>query len=144
MGSSPTGPSTTFKLKDFSGKSFCFGMIKVMSKAQETAELYFRLSNKSDFEGIAKLLNDSTTYSSQNTGLYVGKEEIIKMQKTFHGAFSSLKWAVESVNEIKPGVVMFEYTFSATKPDGEKIKSSGLEYIVVNDDKILHIEVRNK
>jgi hypothetical protein len=115
-----------------------------MSNAQETAERYFQLSNKSDFENIAKLFTDTTTYSSQSTGLYVGSDDIIRMQKTFHGSFSALNWEVESVTEIKPDIVLFEYEFNASKPDGEKIKSSGIEYVIVKDDKILHIEIRNK
>ena len=110
----------------------------------EIAEHYFDLSNKSDFANISKLFADSTTYSSQNTGLYLGKTDIIAMQKSFHAKFSSLKWRVNSVKEVKPGIILFDCDFSAEMQNGEKIESSGLEYVVVHDGKIQHIEIRNK
>ena len=110
----------------------------------EIATYYFDLSNKSDFAHIAKLFTDSTTYSSHNTGLYLGKDDIIAMQKAFHGKFASLKWQINSVEEVKPGIVLFDYDFLAEMSNGEKIKSSGLEYVIVHDGKIQHIEIRNK
>jgi uncharacterized membrane protein len=110
----------------------------------EIAKHYFDLSNKSDFESIASLLTPSTTYSSQNTGLYVGKDDIMAMQRDFHGKFSVLKWRVNSVEEVKPGIVLFDYDFRAELPSGEKVESSGLEYIIVHSGRIQHIEVRNK
>jgi hypothetical protein len=110
----------------------------------EIAKHYFDLSNKSDFVHISQLLTDSTTYSSQNTGLYLGKDDIIAMQKAFHGKFSSLEWRINSEEEVKSGVILFDYDFSAEMPSGEKIKSSGLEYVIIHDGKIQHIEIRNK
>ena len=110
----------------------------------EIAKYYFDVSNKSDFDRIASLLTDSTTYSSQNTGLYLGKDDIIAMQKAFHGKFSSLNWQVNSTEEVKPGIILFDYDFLAEMPSGEKVKNSGLEYIIVHDGKIQHIEIRNK
>lgn len=110
----------------------------------EIAKHYFELSNQSDFANISTLFTPATTYSSQNTGLYLGKDDIIAMQKSFHGKFSSLKWRVNSVEEVKPGIILFDYDFSAETPDGEQIKSSGLEYVIIHDGKIQHIEIRNK
>jgi hypothetical protein len=110
----------------------------------EIAKHYFDLSNESDLTGIASLFTDSTTYSSQVTGLYLGKDEILKMQKIFHGKFSSLRWRVNSIEEVKPGIVKFSYDFVAETPGGEKIKSSGIEYIIIHGGKIQHIEIRNK
>jgi len=110
----------------------------------EIAQHYFDLSNKSDFTGIASLFTDSTTYSSQTTGLYLGKDEILKMQRNFHGKFHSLHWAVNSVSEVKPGIIKFDYNFIAETPSSEKIESSGIEYVIVHDDKIQHIEIRSK
>ena len=110
----------------------------------EIAQHYFDLSNKSDFTGIASLFTDSTTYSSQTTGLYLGKDEILKMQRNFHGKFHSLHWAVNSVSEVKPGIIQFDYTFVAETPSGEKTESSGIEYVIVHDGKIQHVEIRNK
>jgi hypothetical protein len=66
------------------------------------------------------------------------------MQKIFHGKFSSLNWRVNSVKEVKPGIILFDYDFLAKTLSGEKIESSGLEYVIVHDGKIQHIEIRNK
>lgn len=110
----------------------------------EIAKHYFELSNQSDFAKIAALFADSTTYSSQNTGVYLGKDDIIAMQKAFHGKFSSLLWRVNSVEEVKPGVILFDYDFRAKTGTGEQVESSGLEYVIIYADKIQHIEIRNK
>lgn len=115
-----------------------------MSEALEIAKKYFELSNKSDFDGIERLFTDSTTYKSQTTGVYSGKESIMSMQKAFHGKFSSLNWQVNSVEEVRPSVILFDYEFSGVLKDGKKIKSSGLEYVTVHRDKIQNIEIRNK
>jgi hypothetical protein len=98
-----------------------------MPTAREVAKNYFELSNKSNFDSIAKLFTPSTTYSSQNTGIFLGSTDIINMQKAFHDKFTSLHWKVKSVKEVKPGIIMFEYEFKAKKPNGESIESSGLE-----------------
>lgn len=113
-------------------------------QALKIAQLYFKLSNKSDFDGIEKLLTDSTTYSSAATGVYLGRDSIMEMQKAFHGKFTSLKWTVNSVEELKPGIVLFDYSFEGKLPSGETTKSSGLEYVIVYKDKIQHIEIQNK
>jgi len=115
-----------------------------MTEALKIAKRYFELSNTSDFSGIKNLLAESTTYSSQTTGIYLGRENILTMQRTFHGKFSSLKWQVNSVEEIKPGVVLFDYDFAGELPDGKKVEASGLEYVTVYQGKIRHIEIRNK
>lgn len=113
-------------------------------KSTDIAHQYFEASNKSDFRQIEALMEERTTYSSQNTGIYLGTPSIIKMQEQFHGQFSALNWNMDSVEEIKPGIIRIDYTFTGTKNDGEQIESSGVEYVVVKNDKIIHIEVRNK
>jgi hypothetical protein len=115
-----------------------------MTGALKIAKLYFELSNKSDFDDIEKLFADSTTYSSQTTGVYLGRDDILAMQRAFHGKFSSLKWRVNSAEEVKPGIVLFDYNFVGELPGGEKIESSGLEYVIVYKGKIQHVEIRNK
>jgi len=115
-----------------------------MTKALETAQHYFDLSNKSDFAQIAKLFTDTTTYSSQTTGVYLGRDDIIAMQRAFHGKFTSLHWKVNSVEEVKPGIVLFDYDFIGELPNGERIESSGLEYVIVAGGKIQHVEIRSK
>jgi len=115
-----------------------------MTEALKIAKLYFELSNKSDFDGIKELLTDSTTYSSQTTGTYSGRDDIITMQRQFHGKFSSLKWKVTLVKELEPGIVLFHYNFRGEMPGGKKVESSGLEYVTVADGKIQDIEIRDK
>jgi hypothetical protein len=115
-----------------------------MTEALKIAKHYFDLSNKSDFAGIGKLFSGSTTYSSQTTGIYLGGDDIIAMQKAFHGKFASLNWHVNSVEEVKPGIILFDFDFIGELPSGEKVESSGLEYVIVYDGKIQHVEIRNK
>jgi predicted RNA-binding protein len=110
----------------------------------QTAQLYFDLSNKSDFEGIKELLTDSTIYSSQTTGEYVGADDILVMQKAFHGKFTSVKWNVNSVKETEAGVIVFDYDFIGELPDGDKVTSSGLEQVTVSEGKIERIEIKSK
>jgi len=115
-----------------------------MSKSLEIAQHYFELSNKSDFSGIEKLFTDSTTYSSQTTGVYLGRNDIMAMQRAFYDKFSSLTWHVNSVKEPKPGVILFDYDLIGIMQNGEKVEVSGLEYVIVYQGKIQHVEVRSK
>jgi hypothetical protein len=115
-----------------------------MSKALEIAQLYFDLSNKSDFDGIVQLLTDNTTYSSQSTGEYIGKDAILAMQRAFHGKFSTLNWTVNSVKTTMNGVIVFDYDFYGKQHDGTEVHSSGLEYITVLYGKIQDVEIRSK
>lgn len=120
----------------------CYNYIDM--NAMETAKLYFVLSNKSDFDGIEKLFTDTTVYISQNTGEYIGKKDIIEMQRKFHGQFLSLNWHVNAVKEVESGLVLFDFDFVGKKPDGETIKTSGQEYVTVKNGKIQKIEILNK
>lgn len=112
--------------------------------SMQTAQTYFDLSNESDFDGIGSLFTESTTYVSQTTGKYVGRKAIMDMQRAFHGKFSSLHWHVNSVTEVKPNVILFDYTFTGELLSKETIKSAGLEFITVKDGKILHVEIKSK
>lgn len=115
-----------------------------MSNAMSIAKKYFELSNKSDFDEIEKLFTATTIYISPNTGNFVGKDKILKMQRAFHSKFSSLKWDVNSVKEIRPGVILFDYDFVGVELGGKKISSSGLEYVTVGNEKIQRVEIRSK
>ena len=68
----------------------------------------------------------------------------MKMQTDFFGGFETMAWAVHSVVEERPGVVLFDFTFSGITLDGEKVHRPGLEYVIVCDGKIQHVEVRKK
>lgn len=109
-----------------------------------TAQHYFNLSNESDLDSIAKLFTDKTTYRSQTTGEYVGVKDILAMQQAFRDKFISLHWKVNSVKAIKPGIILFDYDFVGKMPSGEVVNSSGLEYVTVENGKILQVEIRNK
>lgn len=115
-----------------------------MTQALEIAKLYFELSNKSDFVGIENLMTEATTYSSQTTGVYLGVSDILAMQGIFQAKFTSLKWHINSAEELKPGVVLFDYDFVGELPSGEKVEASGLEFVIIYQGKIQHIEIRSK
>ena len=66
------------------------------------------------------------------------------MQKAFHGQFSSKDWAINSIEETKPNVVVVDYDFAGKKLNGETVNSSGIETIVLKNGKIVRIEIRNK
>lgn len=109
----------------------------------EVAQYYFDVSNESDFKKIASLFTDSSTYSSQNTGLYLWVDQIIAMQKPFHDSFETLCWEVTSISEEKPGIICAYFDFSWVKKNWETLQFSGIEHIIVYGDKIQHIEIKN-
>ena len=113
-----------------------------MMSPLEVANLYFELSNKSDLDSIAELFTDDTTYSSQNTGIFSGRDEIIEMQKGFHSQYKSLKWKINEVKEQEEGF-LFDVEFERTTVEGDSFVSEVQEYVVVHDGKIQQIEIRN-
>ncbi len=115
-----------------------------MSEAVKIAQKYFALSNKSNMDAIEKMFRPSTTYSSQNTGVFLGVEQILEMQRSFHASFKELKWDILSVEEERPGVVKFDFTLIGEKNNGAKVSISGIEYLIIYDGMIQHVEVRNK
>lgn len=115
-----------------------------MTKPLEIAKLYFELSNKSDFVGIEGLLSDTTTYSSPATGIYLGSTDIMAMQRAFHSKFASLHWRVNSVKEVKSGIILFDFDFVGKLPNGDMVENTGSEYVIVYLGMIQHIEIRNR
>jgi ketosteroid isomerase-like protein len=115
-----------------------------MSDALQLAKHYFDLSNEGKLADIKKLFTPSSTYSSANTGVYLGVEQIMAMQAEFFAGYEFLSWNVHNVEEVRPGVVLFDFTFSGKIRDGKTVSRRGVEYVVVHDGKIQHIEVRNK
>ena len=65
------------------------------------------------------------------------------MQKEFHSSFEKLAWTVSSTKEVEPGIILFDYTFAGKKKRGEIVESKGLEYVIVQNGTIQHIEIRN-
>ncbi|AMO54445.1 hypothetical protein GZ77_23070 [Endozoicomonas montiporae] len=108
----------------------------------EMANLYFQLSNESNFGEIKKLFDDSSTFRSGTGELFLGVDNIMPMQKTYHGQFTALEWTVNNVSEIKPGIIHFEFNFKGKAKTGEVIEYSGLEDVVIFNGKIQHIQVQ--
>ena len=115
-----------------------------MTEAEQLAKHYFSLSNEGNLAEIKKLLTASSTYSSANTGVFLGADQIMKMQSKFFASFESMDWEVHSIEEVKPGIVLFDFTFSGRTHGGEAVHRPGREYVIVYHGKIQHIEVRNQ
>ena len=117
---------------------------EIMTDAIQLAKHYFDLSNEGKLTEIKELFTSSSTYSSANMDVYLGADQIMNMQTKFFAGFDTMGWYVNSVKEVKPGIVLFDFTFTGKTLDGESVQRSGREYVVVYNGKIQHIEVRNK
>ena len=117
---------------------------EIMTDAVQLAKHYFDLSNEGKLTEIKELFTSSSTYSSANMDVYLGADQIMNMQTKFFAGFDTMGWYVNSVKEVKLGIVLFDFTFTGKTLDGESIQRSGREYVVVSNGKIQHIEVRNK
>ena len=110
----------------------------------ERAQEYFDLSNKGDLEAIAEMFDANATYSSDNTGVYFGESQIMDMARPFYASFKTLCWNVHDVKEIRPNVVLFNFTFKGEQ-ENKTIAKDGLEYVIINNENLIqHVEVRNK
>lgn len=114
-----------------------------MSEALKIARLYFELSNRRDLPRIAELMTDSTTYSSDNTGLHLGQAGIMEMQRSFFERFEELHWEIASCEEVRPGIVRLAFVLTGRTKGGETLRRTGIEHVVVHRGKLQHIEVRN-
>lgn len=115
-----------------------------MSNAVDLAKRYFALSNEGNLAEIRKLFRSSSTYSSANNELYLGADQIMQMQARFFAGYKSLHWEADRVEEVKPGIVLFDFSFSGKTLKGQVIARSGLETVIIYKGKIQHIEVKNK
>jgi len=115
-----------------------------MKNTLKIAKYYFDLSNEGNLEKISELFTCSSTYSSANTGMYLGVDQIMKMQREFFSSFETMGWKVHSYEEVSPGIVLFDFTFSGKTLEGEEVHRDGLEYVIIFKEKIQHVEVRNK
>ena len=73
--------------------------------------------------------------------MFLGVKDIMELQRQYHGLFQSLKWYVDSIDEIKPGIVVIHLHFEGMNHSKESISYSGIETIIVVEDKIQHIDV---
>jgi hypothetical protein len=114
-----------------------------MSNTIEKAEQYFESSNQSDMDSIEEMFTDASTYSSVNTGVYLGRDQIMTMMRAFHSSFNSLTWTINTIEEIRPGVAHIEFSLVSVDKRGQVNESKGHEYVLVFDGKLQHVEVRN-
>ena len=68
----------------------------------------------------------------------------MNMMRPFFDAFKTLKWDIKSIDETSDGVVLFDFVFSGETLEGKRVIIEGLEYVIIYEDKIQHIDVRNK
>jgi hypothetical protein len=114
-----------------------------MSNTVELAKRYFELSNQGDMNSIGAMFTDSSTYSSVNTGVYLGRSQIMNMMRAFHSAYASLNWTINSIEEIRPGVAQIEFTLRSVNTQGEVTESHGNEYVLAFNGRLQHVEVRS-
>ena len=108
----------------------------------DLAKHYFDLSNMSDLAAIRKLMTESTTFSADDRGVYLGVDQIMEMQAAFHGQFEAMGWEVTDIDEVRPGVVRLDFVFRGRTKTGKEVHRSGIEHVIVHKGKLQHIEVR--
>ncbi len=63
------------------------------------------------------------------------------MQRAHHGLYQKLYWEITAVEEIKAGLMCIEFDFSALNKASESVRFLGIEYILIREGIIGHIEV---
>ena len=111
--------------------------------ADAIASNYFALSNARDLESVFALFAADATYSSDNTGLYFGIQDIRAMMTAFFEAFPSLRWEIHSLTALSDHIVEIEFTLKAKNNANEELVRQGTERLVISGGKIRHVEVRN-
>ena len=106
------------------------------------AKYYFDLSNKSDFEQITKLFDERSTFCNAKSEFFIGSDAIMEMQRKHHGMYKNLHWHVDLVEEVKPNVIRFEFTFKGESGNGESVEYQGIETVVIYEKLIQHIHVQ--
>lgn len=110
--------------------------------ALATAERYFALSNARDLDAIEALFMEDATYSSDNTGLYFGRQDIMVMVRAFFAGLPQLHWQIVSAQQLSDAIVEIRFKRSAVNADGEDASGEGIERVVVVEGRIRHVEVR--
>ena len=54
-----------------------------MTSPLQIAQEYFELSNQADLTSIEKMFTNTSTYSSVNTGVFYGRQQIMDMVRPF-------------------------------------------------------------
>lgn len=108
----------------------------------EISQHYFTLSNDRDLDAIESLFAPDATYSSDATGEYSDREAIMTMMRGFFARYEYLHWTIDAIEEISPATI--EVHFHAVFEDREsKMEKSGIEHIIIHDNLIQSIKVRN-
>ncbi len=103
---------------------------------------YFAFSNARNLEAIESLFHDEATYSSDNTGLYYGKADIMAMVREFFANYPYLHWSMDRVTETTSHIVEVAFTRQARDSQGHESSGQGIERVIVVDGRIRHVEVR--
>ena len=118
-----------------------FRSSQAMKNARALTEQYFALSNDRDLTSIFTLLNPEATYSSNNTGLFYGVNDIRKMMTAFFADHPYIQWTILELRELSEHITEVDFTVVSTDREGNQTERSGLERIVVASGAIRHIEV---
>ena len=103
---------------------------------------YFAYSNVADLSAIKSMFHPQATYSSANTGLYYGVDDIMTMMTHFFAQFSALEWQIDEIKANNAHIVEVAFTLHAIDLNDCHMERSGIERLVVVDGLIKHIEVR--
>lgn len=108
----------------------------------ELAKLYFTLSNEKNLTEIGWLIHPDSIYDSENTGIHMGRENIMEMMTTFFDLFESIHWTIEDIASSDESVIILFY-LQGTKKDGTTVEKKWKETIIVKDSLIYSIKVQN-
>ena len=112
-----------------------------MKSSRALTEECFALSNDRDLTSIFTLLNPEATYSSNNTGLFYGVNDIRKMMTAFFADHPYIPWTILELRELSDHITEVDFTVISTNREGDQAERSGLERIVAASGTIRHIEV---
>lgn len=110
---------------------------------EDIAKHYFDLSNKARLNDIRNMFGNDTTYSSVATGLFYGVDDIMSMMTTFFSQYKMLHWHIDELSIVSDHIVEIHFTLQSTNHDGIKVTRKGIEKLIINDNKIRHIEITN-
>ena len=111
------------------------------SQSLHIARTYFDFANQRDLAGISSLIHNDTSYSTAD-GVLLGTSQVMEELRTFFGKYSSAFWDVQSYEEAQPGIAKVNFIFYGTTQGGDLEEETGRAYIIVQENKLKHIEIR--
>jgi len=112
------------------------------NNAIKTTKKYFELSNQGDLTAIKALIHPKAIYSSINTGMYFGIDDIMTMMNNFFAQYSDLEWQIDDLKANSANITEVAFTGRFIDHQGSIIKRTGTELLVVDNGLIRLIEVR--